>query len=119
MADVWGGIVWHVLGIGEAAAQAATIDHVGAELGALPEIGSAGRGGPCLGVGGVNVVVGDVGKFVIAEQVLVRNYVCCALAGPGDVAVNTKIAALVLCTQLDAFFVTPVTFYTPQKARTS
>src|SRR5262249_20966003 len=95
MADVWGGIVWHVLGIGEAAAQAAAIDHVGAELGALPEIGSAGRSCPCLGVVGVDVIVGDVGKFVVAEKVLVRNDVRCALTRPGDIAVGIEVAIFV------------------------
>src|SRR5262245_21357923 len=54
-------------GVGKAASQAAAIDHIGAETGAVPEVGHASRPRPDLGVVRIDVVGGDVSQLVGIE----------------------------------------------------
>ena len=88
--------------LAKAAAQAAAVDHARAEPGVVPEIGCAGRAGPLLRMIGVDVMAGDVGEFVGAEQILVRHDIGGDLPGPGEIAVGAEIAVLVGRAQFDA-----------------
>ena len=101
-ADIGRSVGRNMVGVGETAAQAAAVHHARAEPRALPEVGRAGRAGPLLRVIGVDVVAGDIGELVGAEQILVRHDVGGDLPGPGEIAVSAEIAVLVGRTQFDA-----------------
>src|SRR5207342_2349334 len=105
--DVGRGVRRNVVSVGEPAAQATAVDPAGAKLCALPKIGGASRSCPRLGVVGVDVIVGDVGQLVVAEQILVGHYVLCDLAGPSDVPVGAEVAILVSRAQLNAGVIAP------------
>src|SRR5665213_58974 len=99
--DIGRGVGRDMVGIGKTAAQAAAVDHARAEASILPEVGCASRAGPLLCVIGVDVVVGDIGEFVSAEQILIRDYVLGYLTRPSEVAVGAEVSVLVSCAELD------------------
>ena len=92
----------HVIDVEIAGPQPAAIDHVGADAGAVPDIGHAARCGIRLGVVGEDPAVGDEGELIGAEKLLVRYDIGCPLDRPGQIAIEAERAIPVLRTPLDA-----------------
>ena len=101
-AEIGRGVGRDVVGVGEAGAQPAAVDRAHAEPRVVPEVRRAGRAGDPLRVVGVDVVAGDVGELVGAEQILVRHDGLGDLASHGDVAVGVEVAVLVGRAHFDA-----------------
>ena len=86
--------------VGEARAQAAAIDHGGADLGAvdpamgalIPQVGNSGRPGDGLSMVGVDPIVCDVGQLIGGEQALVGNDRVGDLMGDRPVGVGAEIS---------------------------
>ena len=81
-----------MISVGEARTKPAAIDHRSGKARIFPQVGSPGRCGQDLAVVGVDVVGGNVGQFVRAEQELVGDDIGAELACPSNVAVHPKIA---------------------------
>ena len=103
-----------VIGVGKAGAKSATVDHRGGKARAVPQIGSAGRGGQGLGVVGIDIMGGDIGERVGIEQILVRDHVGGELLSPCNVPIDLEIAVGVGGLELDADILRPVIVETAQ-----